>query len=560
MRRASRSTRSLNPTDGADAVTKSYVDALSNTQGLMNFNEWDNYQILNDNTTFQLEPNSFVFLDANNTTLIFPDGSENGFGDAIYIYVVQEGSVGVDITLQPSGFPIRIPAYDQPSYDDYFGILGCGLNTIINVGDYWMVADFQGQIITDSDIDMTNGTFTQCEGVLYDSGGDLDNYSSNEDYTLTICPDGSGTSTVLEFISFVTQGSGTDELTIFNGTTTSDPILGTYSGTQTLGTITAANTSGCSTLRFVSKGGVHMAGFAATISCESPCQDIEALIENVIPAVSPTGVLVIGQGDNVIFDGTANFSIDGTGASYDWDFGDGNTAEGTSVNNTFTTIGTYTVTLTVTDSNSLGCSDTTTLTVQVLGDYIEVDETTFTTNELVEDVLIDSPCADISNIVTSTGSDFGSTNGIAYFSSNGENFPFTEGIILSTGNAVSAEGPEDGTIGDGSFDWPGDADLENVIPDLAFGDTNNATYIQFDFTPYSENISFNFLFASEEYGSFQCQYTDSFAFLLTDVATGITTNLAIVPSTTDPISVLSVRDNAYNPECPSSNAPFFAAY
>ena len=257
----------LNPTDGADAVTKSYVDALSNTQGLMNFNEWDNYQILNDNTTFQLEPNSFVFLDANNTTLIFPDGSENGFGDAIYIYVVQEGSVGVDITLQPSGFPIRIPAYDQPSYDDYFGILGCGLNTIINVGDYWMVADFQGQIITDSDIDMTNGTFTQCEGVLYDSGGELNNYSGNEDYTLTICPDGSGTSTVLEFISFVTQAS-VDVLTIFNGTTTSDPILGTYSGTQTLGTITADNTSGCLTLRFVSNGGVNTAGFAANISCD----------------------------------------------------------------------------------------------------------------------------------------------------------------------------------------------------------------------------------------------------------------------------------------------------
>ena len=255
------------PTDAQDAVTKAYADALSNTQGLMNFNGWDNYQILNDNSTFQLEPNSFVFLDANNTTLIFPDGSENGFGDAIYIYVVQDNSVGVDITLQPSGFPIRIPAYDQPSYDDYFGILYSGLNTIINVGDYWMVADFQGQIITDSDIDMTNGTFTQCEGVLYDSGGELNNYSGNEDYTLTICPDGSGTSTVLEFISFVTQAS-VDVLTIFNGTTTSDPILGTYSGTQTLGTITADNTSGCLTLRFVSNGGVNTAGFAANISCD----------------------------------------------------------------------------------------------------------------------------------------------------------------------------------------------------------------------------------------------------------------------------------------------------
>ena len=41
----------LDPTDGSDAVTKSYADALSNTQGLMDFNGWDNYQVLQDNTT-----------------------------------------------------------------------------------------------------------------------------------------------------------------------------------------------------------------------------------------------------------------------------------------------------------------------------------------------------------------------------------------------------------------------------------------------------------------------------------------------------------------------------
>ena len=411
-----------------------------------------------------------------------------------------------------------------------------------------------------SNINMTNGTFNQCEGILYDSGGNLGNYSSNEDFTLTICPDGGGTSTVLEFISFVTQGGGADELTIYNGSTTSDPIIGTYSGTQTIGTITASNTSGCLTLRFVTNGGVNLAGFEANILCESPCQDIEALIENVVPEISPTGVLVINQGDNVSFEGNANFSIDSTGASYDWDFGDGTTSNGTLVNHTFNTIGTFTVILTVTDNNPFGCLDETTLTVQVLGDYIEVDETTFTMTELIEGVLIDSPCADVSNIETSTGSDFGSTNGIAYFSSNGENFPFTEGIVLSTGNAVSAEGPEEGTIGEGSFDWPGDIDLENAIPDLIAGDTNNATYIQFDFTPYSENISFNFLFASEEYGTFQCTFTDAFAFLLTDVNTGATTNLAVVPNTTDPISVLSVRDNTYNSSCASSNESYFGAY
>ncbi len=430
----------------------------------------------------------------------------------------------------------------------------------LNVLENQILPDTIDCTSSSSNINMTNGTFNQCEGVLYDSGGNLGNYSSNEDFTLTICPDGGGTSTVLEFMSFVSQGGGADELTIYNGSTTADPIIGVYSGTQTIGTITASNTSGCLTLRFVTNGGVNLAGFEANILCESPCQDIEALIENVVPEISPTGVLVINQGDNVSFEGNANFSIDGTGASYDWDFGDGTPANGNSVDHTFNTIGTFIVTLTVTDTNPFGCLDDTTLTVQVLGDYIEVDDTTFTTTELVEDVLIDSPCADVSNILTSTGSDFGSTNGIAYFSSNGENFPFTEGIVLSTGNAMSAEGPEQGTIGDGSFDWPGDIDLENAIPDLVAGDTNNATYIQFDFTPYSENISFNFLFASEEYGTFQCSFTDAFAFLLTDVNTGTTTNLAIVPETTDPISVLSVRDNAYNSGCNSSNETYFGAY
>ena len=132
----------LDPTDGSDAVTKSYADALSNTQGLMNFNGWDNYQIWSDNTTFQLQPNSFLFVDADNTTLIFPDGPENCcFGDVIYIYVMQEGSTPLNFTLQPNNFPVRIP--NEWSWSDSFqGSLQSGLNTIINVGNYWMVGGF----------------------------------------------------------------------------------------------------------------------------------------------------------------------------------------------------------------------------------------------------------------------------------------------------------------------------------------------------------------------------------------------------------------------------------
>ena len=130
---------------------------------------------------------------------------------------------------------------------------------------------------------------------------------------------------------------------------------------------------------------------------------------------------------------------------------------------------------------------------------------------------------------------------------------------MTSGDVLNAVGPESGVISDGDFTWPGDADLESVIPGLNMGDTNNASIIEFEFVPISNSISFDFIFAAEEYGTFQCTFTDAFAFLLTD-SSGNTTNLAIVPGTDDPISVLTVRDDEYNPSCESVNEEWFANY
>ena len=185
--------------------------------------------------------------------------------------------------------------------------------------------------------------------------------------------------------------------------------------------------------------------------------------------------------------------------------------------------------------------------------------TLYSVEELVTDVLIDSECNQSFNISSSTGSDFGSTNGIGYFESNGSSWPFENGLIMTSGDVANAVGPESGVISDGDYNWPGDADLEAYIPGLNAGDTNNASILEFNFVPVSNNISFDFIFAAEEYGTFQCTFTDAFAFLLTD-SSGNTTNLAIVPGTTDPISVLTVRDGQYNDSCESVNEEWFADY
>lgn len=193
---------------------------------------------------------------------------------------------------------------------------------------------------------------------------------------------------------------------------------------------------------------------------------------------------------------------------------------------------------------------------------ISTNNTQYTTLQLVEDVFLNSTCASVTNVTSSTGTNFGSTNGIAYFNQNGSDFPFSEGIVLTTGNAMSAPGPNTTTLSDGVDLWTGDADLESII--LASTgdpmDSRNATKLEFDFVPLVNTINFNFVFASEEYGTFQCLYSDAFAFLLTDISTGITTNLAVIPNTTTPISVVTIRDSQYNINCNSVNPDYFDAF
>lgn len=192
---------------------------------------------------------------------------------------------------------------------------------------------------------------------------------------------------------------------------------------------------------------------------------------------------------------------------------------------------------------------------------ISVSTTSHSIPQLVNNVLINSPCVNATNITWRTGTNFGSSNGIGYFQNSNPNFPMQSGVILSTGNALNAPGPNNSMLNDGNASWTGDSSLEATLAAAGIPmSSSNATVLEFDFTPISPNFSFDFVFASEEYGNFQCQYSDAFAFLLTNMNTGVTTNLAIVPNTNDPISVITIRDFLYNSSCPSANANYFGRF
>ncbi|MFP9113031.1 choice-of-anchor L domain-containing protein [Flavobacterium sp. RHBU_3] len=193
---------------------------------------------------------------------------------------------------------------------------------------------------------------------------------------------------------------------------------------------------------------------------------------------------------------------------------------------------------------------------------IELDNSTYTVPELVSEVLVNSLCATVSNVTWSTGGDSNNlTTGIAKFGQGNSEFGIEEGVVLASGNAMDSAGPNLSTLSSGG--WGGDSDLFNYIQAEGIDPTlysyNDATVLEFDFVPLSSHIKFPFIFASEEYGTFQCSYSDAFAFFLTD-ANNVTTNLALIPGTGDVVSVITIRDNLYNSGCDSQNVEWFDAY
>jgi len=192
--------------------------------------------------------------------------------------------------------------------------------------------------------------------------------------------------------------------------------------------------------------------------------------------------------------------------------------------------------------------------------YITVNDT-YTKEQLVRDVLINNTCASVSNISVLGGNFASGQQSYGYFNAGSSTFPFADGIVLSTGRAVAAQGPNSSLLDDGQgMDWPGDTDLETA---LEINNSINATILEFDFIPLGNKISFDYILSSEEYhDNAPCRYSDGFAFLLKEVGgTGGYKNLAVIPGTTIPVKVTSVHPEiGGNGGCEAQNEEYFGAF
>ncbi len=111
---------------------------------------------------------------------------------------------------------------------------------------------------------------------------------------------------------------------------------------------------------------------------------------------------------------------------------------------------------------------------------------------------------------------------------------FDSGIILSNGAAASVVA---GPVGTTCNNLAGDPDLTVLSGGVS---TYDATVLEFDFIPTFDTITFNYVFASDEYNQFVGSYNDSFGFFVNG------TNVALIPGTSTVVSINKVN-NCFNP-------------
>ncbi len=117
---------------------------------------------------------------------------------------------------------------------------------------------------------------------------------------------------------------------------------------------------------------------------------------------------------------------------------------------------------------------------------------------------------------------------------NGGDFGISEGIILTSGQATNAIGPNDSEGTTSSNSQPGDPDLDLVAAPFL---TQDACILEIEFIPDASSIEFTYVFGSEEYNEWVCSsYNDVFAFYV-DGGTYSNQNIALLPGTDPPVPV-----------------------
>lgn len=173
------------------------------------------------------------------------------------------------------------------------------------------------------------------------------------------------------------------------------------------------------------------------------------------------------------------------------------------------------------------------LSITVCQAQMQIDTTT-SHNDLIEKILLGGNNVKVGNIKYT-----GHKSAIGAFEVDKDNpLGISKGLFLSTGNANAIGGENTLPNRTDLMDYKGDKDLDQ----LCANETFDAAFIEFDFVPLSNKVSFEYIFASEEFLEFTgSKYNDVFAFFISGPAIEGKKNIAVLKKTKEIISINTIN-------------------
>ncbi len=162
---------------------------------------------------------------------------------------------------------------------------------------------------------------------------------------------------------------------------------------------------------------------------------------------------------------------------------------------------------------------------------VEVD-TSYSADHLVREILLGS------GVLVGNVKYTGERYAISSYEDPTKEIGISKGILLTSGNAFYALGPNKTPRSGWASSAKGDEELEAI----ARGKTWDAAVLEFDFVTVSEHLSFRYVFASEEYLEYVgSKFNDVFGFFIS--GEGIDkVNIAMLPDGITPITVNTVNN------------------
>lgn len=104
---------------------------------------------------------------------------------------------------------------------------------------------------------------------------------------------------------------------------------------------------------------------------------------------------------------------------------------------------------------------------------------------------------------------------VAFFTNSNPAFPIDSGLILTTGNAIGAIGPNTMTSATNNNPATPLVTADPHLNDIAAGSVTNGVVLEFDFIPQGDSVIFNYMFGSDEYPEFSpSTFNDAFGLFL----------------------------------------------